>query len=74
MGMIFIEYECRGDGLVAARHLKHFGYSPAIHYPKRSTKGDGMRLFSNLVKQNEDLSIPFLDSFPSAYNHSRFIM
>ena len=27
-----------GDGLVAARHLKHFGYQPSIYYPKPSTK------------------------------------
>ena len=59
---------CSGDGLVAARHLKHFGYSPVVHYPKRSTKGDGLRLFSNLIKQNEDLNIPFLDLFPSMYS------
>ncbi|KAL8296057.1 hypothetical protein RB597_008956 [Gaeumannomyces tritici] len=24
-----------GDGLVAARHLRHYGYQPAIYYPKR---------------------------------------
>ena len=36
----------RGDGLVAARHLKHFGYHPTLFYPKRSTKGDAARLFS----------------------------
>lgn len=24
-----------GDGLVAARHLFHYGYQPAIYYPKR---------------------------------------
>lgn len=24
-----------GDGLVAARHLKHYGYKPTIYYPKR---------------------------------------
>lgn len=55
----------RGDGLVAARHLKHFGYSPTIYYPRRSTKGDGLRLFGNLVKQLEDLDIAFLDNVPS---------
>ena len=55
----------RGDGLVAARHLKHFGYSPTIYYPKRSIKGDGLRLFGNLVKQLEDLDIAFLDNVPS---------
>ena len=25
-----------GDGLVAARHLRHYGYQPSIYYPKRS--------------------------------------
>jgi len=25
-----------GDGLVAARHLRHYGYQPTIYYPKRS--------------------------------------
>jgi NAD(P)H-hydrate epimerase len=25
-----------GDGLVAARHLFHFGYQPSIYYPKQS--------------------------------------
>lgn len=24
-----------GDGLVAARHLRHYGYQPTIYYPKR---------------------------------------
>lgn len=24
-----------GDGLVAARHLRHYGYQPIIYYPKR---------------------------------------
>ena len=27
-----------GDGLVAARHLKLFGYSPSIFYPKQLAK------------------------------------
>lgn len=27
-----------GDGLVAARHLFHFGYQPSIFYPKQSSK------------------------------------
>lgn len=27
-----------GDGLVAARHLYHFGYKPSICYPKRTNK------------------------------------
>ena len=43
-----------GDGLVAARHLKHFGYSPRVLYPKRN-KGV---LFANLVAQCRALDIP----------------
>lgn len=40
-----------GDGLVSARHLKHFGYAPVVVYPKRSTG----KHFLNLVRQCEDL-------------------
>ena len=25
-----------GDGLVAARHLWHYGYEPVMYYPKQS--------------------------------------
>ncbi|CAN0865494.1 Pyridoxine/pyridoxamine 5'-phosphate oxidase 1, chloroplastic [Linum grandiflorum] len=45
-----------GDGLVAARHLFHFGYRPSICYPKRTPKP----LYSGLVTQLESLSIPFV--------------
>ncbi|RHZ80553.1 hypothetical protein Glove_134g180 [Diversispora epigaea] len=44
-----------GDGLVAARHLSHFGYKPNIFYPKKSTK----ELFQRLVTQCKNLKIPF---------------
>ncbi|KAJ1977194.1 hypothetical protein H4R34_003679 [Dimargaris verticillata] len=46
-----------GDGLVAARHLFHFGYEPTIYYPKQPQKG----LYQNLVKQCRNLTIPFAD-------------
>ncbi|XP_074570515.1 pyridoxine/pyridoxamine 5'-phosphate oxidase 1, chloroplastic-like [Curcuma longa] len=36
-----------GDGLVAARHLQHFGYQPCICYPKRTPKA----LYDGLVTQ-----------------------
>mmetsp|Transcript_31349 Transcript_31349/g.70962 ORF Transcript_31349/g.70962 Transcript_31349/m.70962 type:complete len:285 (+) Transcript_31349:178-1032(+) len=49
-----------GDGLVAARHLVHFGFDATIVYPKRSPK----QHFINLVKQCEDLDIPILDDVP----------
>ncbi|TVU30869.1 hypothetical protein EJB05_22516 [Eragrostis curvula] len=45
-----------GDGLVAARHLYHFGYRPSVCYPKRTPKP----LYSGLVTQLESLAIPFL--------------
>ncbi|KHN09005.1 NAD(P)H-hydrate epimerase [Glycine soja] len=45
-----------GDGLVAARHLHHFGYKPFVCYPKRTPKP----LYAGLVTQLEALSIPFL--------------
>ncbi|KAK6148443.1 hypothetical protein DH2020_019355 [Rehmannia glutinosa] len=45
-----------GDGLVAARHLHHFGYKPFICYPKRTSKA----LYNGLVTQLESLSIPFM--------------
>ncbi|KAI3895852.1 hypothetical protein MKW98_025643 [Papaver atlanticum] len=45
-----------GDGLVAARHLHHFGYAPVVCYPKRTPK----TLYSGLVTQLESLAIPFL--------------
>ena len=41
-----------GDGLVAARHLRHFGYKEvALFYPKQSDKP----LFQHLLRQNQDL-------------------
>lgn len=36
-----------GDGLVAARHLHHFGYKPFVCYPKRTPKP----LYAGLVTQ-----------------------
>ncbi|XP_077012607.1 NAD(P)H-hydrate epimerase [Tamandua tetradactyla] len=49
-----------GDGLVCARHLKLFGYQPAIHYPRRPNKP----LFTALVTQCQKMDIPFLDEMP----------
>ena len=52
-----------GDGLVAARHLHHFGLLPHILYPKRNSG----KLFVNLVQQCMDLGIPLLPSDPKDY-------
>ncbi|XP_065842079.1 LOW QUALITY PROTEIN: NAD(P)H-hydrate epimerase-like [Oscarella lobularis] len=52
-----------GDGLVAARHLKLFGYKATAYYPKRTDK----QLYKNLVVQCENFHIDFLEDFPQ--NH-----
>ena len=59
-----------GDGLVAARHLKHFGYEPTIVLPKQSSS----QLFVNLVKQCNDLEIKVLNSLPDSCTDSTYSM
>jgi NAD(P)H-hydrate epimerase len=59
-----------GDGLVAARHLHHFGYNPTIYYPKPS-KPD---LFVRLQTQLKSLSIPFTEDFQSSLKSTDFII
>ncbi|KAI5867502.1 YjeF N-terminal domain-like protein [Durotheca rogersii] len=59
-----------GDGLVAARHLRHYGYRPAIYYPKRSQN----QLYQRLTKQLEDLEVPFVDDFPAAVKSADHIV
>lgn len=49
-----------GDGLVAARHLHHFGYDVSVIYPKPSSK------FDNLVAQIQALGISIYTNFVSA--------
>ena len=56
-----------GDGLVAARHLHHFGYQPSVYYPKQPSKNE---LYGRLRKQLEQLKIPFTDDFSSALTKS----
>lgn len=50
-----------GDGLVAARHLKHFYYEPVVVMPttKKSV------LMDNLTKQCADLEIPIMTTLPN---------
>ncbi|KAJ1973234.1 hypothetical protein H4R35_004226 [Dimargaris xerosporica] len=45
------------SGLVAARHLFHFGYELTVYYPKQPQK----ELYQNLAKQCRNLAIPFAD-------------
>jgi len=51
-----------GDGLIAARHLLHFGYKPHIYYPKRADKAH----MKNLVKQCQAHNIEFLESLSTS--------
>ncbi|KAJ5360420.1 hypothetical protein N7517_009611 [Penicillium concentricum] len=51
-----------GDGLVAARHLAHFGYTPSVYYPKQGKN----ELYQRLKIQLQNLSIPFIDDFQPA--------
>ena len=49
-----------GDGLVASRHLKLWGYEPVVYYPKKSTKNE---LYRRLVTQLEDLEVPEVELY-----------
>ncbi|MCJ1412375.1 hypothetical protein MMC19_006469 [Ptychographa xylographoides] len=51
-----------GDGLVAARHLFHYGYKPTICYPK-PTKNE---LYQRLMTQLRNLHVPFTEDFDTA--------
>ncbi|KAL2062188.1 hypothetical protein VTL71DRAFT_6454 [Oculimacula yallundae] len=51
-----------GDGLVAARHLWHYGYKPTIYYPKQGKN----ELYQRLSTQLKTLNVPFVEDFPSA--------
>ncbi|KAK5012507.1 hypothetical protein LTR16_003716 [Cryomyces antarcticus] len=59
-----------GDGLVAARHLWHYGYKPTIYYPKQSKN----ELYQRLKKQLEDLTIPFENDFGKAIGETDHIV
>ncbi|XP_063621087.1 NAD(P)H-hydrate epimerase isoform X1 [Cydia splendana] len=49
-----------GDGLVAARHMALFGYSVAVHYPKRTPKP----LYENLLEQCKQFNVQIVDNLP----------
>jgi len=59
-----------GDGLVAARHLHHYGYKPTVHYPKQSKN----ELYQRLATQLKNLSVPFSDDFGSALNETDHVV
>lgn len=45
-----------GDGLVAARHLWHYGYKPTIYYPKQA-KNDLYQVSAPLVSLSHYLVV-----------------
>ncbi|KAI8366728.1 YjeF N-terminal domain-like protein [Radiomyces spectabilis] len=47
-----------GDGLVAARHLYHFGYKPSLYYPKKPKK----ELYERLLTQCHNLDLQVFES------------
>lgn len=47
-----------GDGLVAARHLWHFGHRPVLYYPKQTNKEH----YKSLLLQCRSLGIPVIGS------------
>lgn len=61
-----------GDGLVAARHLYHFGYEPSIWYPKTGKT----ELFSRLKVQLQNLGLNFVaqDDFQDALEEADVVL
>ncbi|KAF9893988.1 hypothetical protein FE257_008959 [Aspergillus nanangensis] len=61
-----------GDGLVAARHLAHYGYNPSIYYPKQGKN----ELYQRLKTQLTNLSVPFIPEadFQPALKSTSFIV
>ncbi|KAL3486722.1 YjeF N-terminal domain-like protein [Aspergillus germanicus] len=62
-----------GDGLVAARHLSQYGYTPSIYYPKPGKKD----LYTRLQTQLRALSVPILTNdteFTSALKDTSLIV
>ncbi|ETW03124.1 YjeF family domain-containing protein, variant [Aphanomyces invadans] len=57
-----------GDALVAARHLKHFGFQPEVLYPKPTPNP----LYQRLAQQCQDMHIPFVQSIDTPSDLSRY--
>ncbi|KAL2362039.1 hypothetical protein RJZ56_005068 [Blastomyces dermatitidis] len=59
-----------GDGLVAARHLAHYGYKPTVYYPKQGKN----ELYARLKTQLHNLSVPFTTDFAGTLQTSDFVI
>jgi len=62
-----------GDGLVAARHLWHYGYKPTIYYPKQS-KNELYKVghcFDSLRSVQLNTSSVSIRNFKTSTSHSQ---
>jgi NAD(P)H-hydrate epimerase len=59
-----------GDGLVAARHLWHYGYKPTVCYPKQSKN----ELYQRLTVQLKNLEIPFTSDFNTSLREADHVV
>ncbi|EEH06487.1 AI-BP family protein [Histoplasma capsulatum G186AR] len=59
-----------GDGLVAARHLAHYGYKPTVYYPKQGKN----ELYERLKTQLHNLSVPFTSDFLGSLQTSDLVI
>ncbi|GBF66152.1 NAD(P)H-hydrate epimerase [Trichophyton mentagrophytes] len=59
-----------GDGLVAARHLAHYGYKPTVYYPKQGKN----ELYERLKTQLKNLSVPFTSDFTDSLKSSDLVV
>lgn len=55
-----------GDGLVAARHLRLWGFDPTVVAPKRPARAESRELFDGLFLQLGAFGIPILEAMPPA--------
>ncbi|KAK6360464.1 hypothetical protein TWF730_006606 [Orbilia blumenaviensis] len=59
-----------GDGLVAARHLWHYGYKPTIYFPKKGKN----EIFERLSTQLRGLGVPFTEDYEAALKETDHIV
>ncbi|KAL1980399.1 hypothetical protein VTN96DRAFT_4185 [Rasamsonia emersonii] len=59
-----------GDGLVAARHLAHYGYNPSVYYPKQGKN----ELYERLKIQLKNLNVPFVPDFTEALKSADLVI
>ena len=59
-----------GDGLVAARHLWHYGYQPTVFYPKQSKA----EIYERLATQLKNLDVPFTEDFHGSLKTTDYVV